>query len=222
MSEGGLVRVMLVDDHPIVRDGLRDALRLSGEFDVVGVAGDGAEAVRLAGELSPDVVVMDVMMPGQNGIEACREITEMLPGVRVLILTASTEEEAVVEAVSAGATGYLLKDTGRADFLAAVRDVADGRLGIPADALRRAFDLVRSRSWSSPVRGPEVLTPRERLTLRLFSEGKSYAEIARVHGNSPATVRNSIYRIQDRLGVGSRQEMVVWAVRAGLLDDSGP
>ena len=81
---------MLVDDHPIVRDGLRDALRLSGDFDVVGVAGDGPEAVRLAGELSPDVVVMDVTMPGQNGTEACQEITEQLPGVRVLVLTAST------------------------------------------------------------------------------------------------------------------------------------
>ena len=109
----------------------------------------------------------------------------------------------MVEAVSAGATGYLPKDTGRAELLAAVRDVADGRLRIPADALRRAFDLVRSRSCSSTVRGLEVLTPRERLTLRLFSEGKSYAEIALIHGNSPATVRNSIYRIQDRLGVGS-------------------
>lgn len=219
MVEDRKIRVMVVDDHPIVRDGLRDALRLSGEFDVVGLVGDGAEAVSKALCLEPDVVVMDVMMPVKDGVEACREIIEQLPETRVLMLTASTEETAVVEAMAAGATGFLLKDTGREELLAAVRDVAAGRLNIPAASFRRALTTFKDGLQSASYRQRDVLTPREQEILRLFASGRSYAQIAEIQSNSPPTVRNSIYRIQDKLGVGSKQEMVVWAVRCGLLDD---
>ena len=109
MSPAKRIRVMLVDDHPIVRDGLQEVLELSGEFEVVGQAGDGEQAVRTAEDLGPDVIVMDVMMPHKDGVEACREIMDLLPDTRVLMLTASTEEDAVIEAVAAGATGYLQK-----------------------------------------------------------------------------------------------------------------
>ena len=109
MSTADRIRVMVVDDHPIVRSGLRDVLEASGRFEVVGQAGDGEEAVRTVEELKPDVIVMDVIMPGKDGIDACREIMELLPDTRVMMLTASTEEDAVIEAVAAGATGYLQK-----------------------------------------------------------------------------------------------------------------
>ena len=109
MSSAGRIKVMVVDDHPIVRSGLRDVLEASGRLEVVGQAGDGEEAVRIVEELMPEVIVMDVIMPCKDGVDACREIMELLPDTRVLMLTASTQEDAVIEAVAAGATGYLEK-----------------------------------------------------------------------------------------------------------------
>ena len=143
MSAGERIRVMIVDDHSIVRVGLKQVLDQSGEFEVVGQAADGEEAVRVAADVSPDVVVMDVMMPKKDGVEACREIMESAPETRVLMLTASTEEDAVVEAVAAGATGYLQKETGREQLLSAVRTVALGELRLPADVVRRTFEAIR-------------------------------------------------------------------------------
>ena len=140
------IKVMLVDDHEIMRDGLREVLERSGDFEVVGQAGDGAAAVRVAQSLKPDVIIMDVMMPLKNGIDACREITEMLPDTRVLILTASTEEEAVMEAVAAGATGYLQKYSGKEKLLVTVRNIADGEYHIPGDVIRRVFAGFRTMS----------------------------------------------------------------------------
>ena len=126
MSSSGLIRAMVVDDHPIVRNGLREALEGSGRFDVVGLAGDGEEAVRNARELAPEVIVMDVIMPNKDGIDACREIMELLPDTRVMMLTASTEEDAVIEAMAAGATGYLQKYSPPEELVEAVLDVARG------------------------------------------------------------------------------------------------
>ena len=120
---------MLVDDHKIVLDGLREVLEQSGEFDVVGQAGDGADAVRAAQQLKPDVIIMDVIMPVKNGIDACREISEILPDTKVLVLTASTEDDAVMEAVAAGATGYLQKFHGKDKLLQTVRGRC--RRGVP-------------------------------------------------------------------------------------------
>ena len=220
MPENNRIRVMVVDDHPLVRDGIQEALGLSNEFDVVGSAADGAVAVRIAPCLRPDVVVMDVMMPGMDGVDACREIIESLPDTRVLMLTASTEETAVVEAMAAGATGFLLKDTGRSELLDAVRDVAAGRLNVPLESFRRAMETIRLNSDSASARHVSLLTPRERHIIRLFARGQSYPQIAEEQGNSPPTVRNTIYRIQDKLGVNSKQELIVWAVRSGLLDDT--
>ena len=212
---------MLVDDHEIMRDGLREVLERSGDFQVVGQAGDGAAAVRIALNLKPDVIIMDVMMPLKNGVEACREITEMLPETRVLILTASSEEDAVMESVAAGATGYLQKYSGKEQLLRTVRDVADGKHRIPDDAIRRVFAGIRAASEQFNSPGPGRLTAREREILTLFSQGLSYAEIAKVRDNKPLTIRNAIYGIQNKLGIETKQELVVWAVRNGLLDGCG-
>ena len=210
---------MLVDDHEIMRDGLREVLERSGEFKVVGEAGNGATAVEVARDLKPNVVIMDVMMPQKDGIEACREVTDMLPATKVLILTASSEEDAVVESVAAGATGYLQKYSGKEHLLRIVRDVAQGEYRLPADAIRNAFVGIRtSREQMNPSMTGS-LTARELEILTLFSQGLTYAEIADVRGNKWVTVRNAIYGIQNKLGIETKQELVIWAVRNGLLDD---
>ena len=131
MSSADRIRVMVVDDHPIMRNGLRDALNASGRFEVVGLAEDGEEAVKTVEGLQPQVIVMDVIMPNKDGIDACREIMDLLPDTRVLMLTASSEMDAVIEAVAAGATGYLQKYSRPEELVEATVDVAEGRLRIP-------------------------------------------------------------------------------------------
>ena len=218
-TEGERTRVMIVDDHSLLRVGLKQVLEQTGEFEVVGQAADGDEAVRMVGEVSPDVVVMDVMMPHKDGVAACREIMEIAPETRVVMLTASTEEDAVVEAVAAGATGYLRKETGRERLLSRVRDVALGELRVPADVVRRVFAGIRASARVVDPAEAAGLTEREREILVSFAQGMSYAQIAEERGIMPVTVRNAIYGIQHKLQVGSMQELVVWAVRNGLLDD---
>ena len=222
MSPTDRIKVMLVDDHSIVRDGLRAVLDRSAEFQVVGQAGDGVEAVHAAKCLAPDVIIMDVRMPNKDGVEACREIMDLLPDTRILILTAAKEEDAVIEAVAAGATGYLQKYSGKEELLDALREVAAGRLRLPAETVKRVFGSIRREGSSASPRGSETLTVRERQILTLFARGKSYAQIGEARGNSPITIRNAVYRIQDKLGVRTKQEIVVWAVRNGLLDEVEP
>ena len=219
MPTGERIRVMIVDDHSIMRLGLTQVLEQSGEFEVVGQAADGEEAVRVAAQVSPDVIVMDVLMPNKDGVEACREIMESAPETRVVMLTASTEEDAVVEAVAAGATGYLQKETGRERLLAAVRGVYLGELLVPVEVVRRVFAGIRGAATMGDAAGAAGLTPREREILVSFARGRSYREIAEEREVRPVTVRNCIYGIRSKVGVGSMQELVLWAVRNGLLDD---
>ena len=219
MAPDRQVRVMVVDDHEIMRDGLREILERSGNFEVVGQAGDGVSAINIALKLKPDVIVMDVMMPLKNGIDACREITEMLPDTKVLILTASAEEDAAMEAVAAGATGFLQKYSGKEKLLDTVREVAEGEYRIPSNVLRRVFAGIRGAAERKTTDSPKSLTQRNREILTLFAQGLSYAEIAEARNIQPLTVRNAIYSIQDKIGIGTKQELVVWAVRNGLLDD---
>ena len=219
MEATAQTRIMLVDDHESMGDGLREGLERSGDFEVVGQAGDGDAAVRVALNLKPDVIIMDVMMPLKNGIEACREIMEVLPETKVLILTASSGEDAVIEAVAAGATGYLQKYSGKGQLLCTVRDVASGEYRIPADVIKDVFAGIRDTSGQAGTPGPGRLTARELEILTLFSQGLTYAGIANVRGNKWVTIRNAIYGIQNKLGIETKQELVVWAVRNGLLDD---
>ena len=171
----------------------------------------------MAADVSPDVVVMDVIMPKKDGVEACREIMESAPETHVVMLTASTEVDAIVEAVAAGATGYLQKETDRERLLSTVRDAVSGELRVPVEIVRRAFEEIRGggRAGDAAAR----LTQREREILVSVSQGMSYARIAEARGVKPVTVRNAIYGIQQKLGVGSMQELVLWSVRNGLLGD---
>ena len=210
--------VMLVDDHSIMRDLLRDALENTGEFQVVAQAADGQEALRVVEEAVPDVIVMDVIMPVMDGIEACRQITELLPGTRVLMLTASNEQDAIVRAIAAGATGYLQKYSGKEQLLTTLREVAEGEFRIPGDAARRLARAVRSPSGDDGSERLAALTNREREILKLFAEGLTYQEIGEIRSNSALTVRNAVSGVQRKLGFRTRHQMVLWAVRAGLVD----
>ena len=214
-TESRRIRVLLADDHSIVREGLESMLKDSGEFEVVGSARDGVEAVKAASELSPDVIVMDVMMPVKDGVEACREIMESAPGVRVVMLTASTEEDAVIEAVAAGATGYLQKLSGMDRLVSTLKLVAAGEMPVPPDVVRRVFARIRRGARLEE----DELTEREKEMLVSFCRGMSYSAIAEARGVKPVTIRNGLYSIQSKLGLGTKQEIVVWAVRNGLLDD---
>ena len=223
MSTENLTSVMLVDDHQVMRDLLRDALENTGEFRVVAQAADGEEAVRTVREAAPDVILMDVIMPVMDGIEACREITEMLPDTKVLMLTASNEKDAIVRSIAAGATGYLQKYSGKDQLLATLQEVARGEFRIPGDAARRLARAVRSpwaNEGASELLG--TLTDREREILKLFAEGLTYQEIGELRNNSALTVRNAVSGVQRKLGFKTRQQMVLWAVRAGLVDDVSP
>ena len=217
MTTGNRTSVMLVDDHSIMRDLLRDALENTGEFQVVAQAADGQEALRVVQEAVPDVIVMDVIMPEMDGIEACRQITELLPGTRVLMLTASNEQDAIVRAIAAGATGYLQKYSGKEQLLTTLREVALGEFRIPGDAARRLARAVRSPSGDASER-LEALTDREREILKLFAEGLTYQEIGEIRNNSGLTVRNAVSAVQRKLGFRTRHQMALWAVRAGLVD----
>ena len=156
MSADERIRVMIVDDHSIVRVGLKQVLEQSGEFEVVGQAADGEEAVRVAADVSPDVVVMDVIMPRKDGVEACREIMESAPETRVVMLTASTEVDAIVEAVAAGATGYLQKETDRERLLSTVRDAVRASLGCPLKLLDgRSRRYAAAEGWEMPLPPPD-------------------------------------------------------------------
>ena len=219
MSTVGRIRVMVVDDHPIMRNGLKDVLEASGRFEVVGQAKDGEEALSTVEGIEPDVIVMDVIMPNMDGIDACREIMELLPKTRVLMLTASTEEDAVIEAVAAGATGYLQKYSRPEELVEALVDVAEGRLRIPSEVVREVFSMIRGDRTLAFRRASGNLTALERETLTLFASGKSYTEIAEARGITTVTVRNTLYRTQDKLGIGTKQELVVWAVRNGLVNE---
>ena len=210
--------MLLVDDHSIMREGLQSMLKDSEEFEVVGQARDGVEAVKAASELSPDVIVMDVIMPGKDGVEACREIMESAPDTRVIMLTASTEEDAVIEAVAAGATGYLQKVSGMDRLLGTLKLVAAGEMPVPPDVVRRVFARIRREAKLEEEERDE-LTGREKEMLVSFCRGMSYAAIAEARGVKPVTVRNALYSIQTKLGLGTKQEIVVWAVRNGLLDE---
>ena len=216
------IRVMLVDDHQVMRDLLRDALENTGEFQVVAQASDGEEALRLVEEAAPDVIVMDVIMPVMDGIEACREITDRLPDTRVLMLTASNEQEAVVRSIAAGATGYLQKYSGKEQLLATLREVAEGEFRIPGSAVRRLSRAVRGGPDDGAEEPLNALTEREREILKLFAGGLSYQEIGEIRNISALTVRNAMSGIQRKLGFRTRQQLVVWAVRIGLVDGGQP
>ncbi|WP_248305662.1 response regulator transcription factor [Agromyces sp. H66] len=213
------LRVVLVDDHPMLRRGLRSLLEEVGGATVVGEAGDGETAIALALELDPDVVVMDLAMPGVSGIEATRRLADARPDLGVLVLTMSDDDASVFAALRAGARGYVLKGQAGTEFLDAVRAVARGEAVYgPGVAGRiRGFLLGGpvGEAAADAVPFPE-LTPREREILDLLADGCPNAEIARRLYLSPKTVKNHLTNVFAKLQVADRAQAVVRARQAGL------
>jgi DNA-binding NarL/FixJ family response regulator len=212
------IRVLLADDHTIFRAGLRALLELEEEIQVVGEAASGEEAVQQALALRPDVVVMDLSMPGTGGLEATRRISALEIPVRVLVLTVHAEEEYLVPVVDAGASGYLTKVSADRDLMEAIRVVARGEVYLPARATTLLLQQYRqAEEEGGDGKGLRELSSREREVLALTAEGYSSSEIGKKLFISPKTVDTYRGRIMQKLGLNHRSELVRFALRVGLL-----
>lgn len=211
------IRVLVADDHPAVRAGVRVLLELAENVEVVGEAGTSERAVQLAGELTPDVIIMDLRIPEVGGIEATRALVQATPGVAVLILTMVQDDDAVFAALRAGARGYLLKGAGQDELTRAVTAVASGEfIASPAVAKQISRFLAGSGPDSSASIAFPLLTAREREVLNLMAEGLNNASIARRLVLSPKTVRNHISAIFSKLQITERATAIVRAREVGL------
>ena len=217
-SPDAALRVVLADDHHFFREGMRELLTAEG-ITVVGEAADGAEAISLARELNPDVVVIDLKMPNVSGVDAVRELVTAAPRTPVVVLTASADELDVLDALAAGASGYLLKDTRADELTRALRLAACGHAVLPGDALRAL--AARARSDDQPSVGDDRERPafsgRELQIIRLVAAGADNAAIGRELSISKHTVKQHITNIFEKLGVQNRVLVAVYAVREGLI-----
>ncbi len=205
------IRILIADDHAVVRQGLRMFLTLDEEFEIIGEATNGAEAVDLARELQPDVVLMDLLMPVKDGITAIGDIRREMPDVEVIALTSVLEDASVVGAIKAGAIGYLLKDTQSDELRRAIKAAAQGQVQLSPQAAARLMREVRTPD------SPETLTDRETEVLRLLAGGFANKEIARDLVIGEKTVKTHVSNILAKLGVQSRTQAALYAVRIGLV-----
>jgi DNA-binding NarL/FixJ family response regulator len=208
------LRVLIVDDHPVVRTGLAGMLAAEDDLEIVGEAGNGEEAVAAAGQMRPDVVLVDLRMPRIDGAEATARIVAADPNIKVLILTTYDTDSDIIRAVEAGATGYLLKDTPRTELAAAVRAAARGETVLAPPVAARLVNRLRTPTW-------EQLTPREAEVLAAVARGLSNAEVGRELFIGEATVKTHLLRIFAKLGVDDRTAAVTLAYERGILPTPG-
>jgi len=208
------IRILVVDDHSVVRQGLKMFLGLDPELEIIGEAENGAEAVKLAAELQPDVVLMDMLMPVMDGIEATKLIRRDMPDTEVIALTSVLEDAAVVGAVKAGAIGYLLKDTQSDELRRAIKAAAQGQVQLSPQAAARLMREVRTPE----VATPDALTERENDVLKLLAQGKANKEIARDLIIGEKTVKTHVSNILLKLGVQSRTQAALYAAQNGLAE----
>jgi DNA-binding NarL/FixJ family response regulator len=204
------IRLLIVDDHPVVRDGLRGMLENQPDFEIAGDASEGSTAVQLAESLLPDIVLMDLRMPVMDGVTALREIKVHNPQVQVLVLTTYDSDADILPAIEAGASGYLLKDSSREELFSAIRATARGETVLAPAVAERLVTRMRAP-------GGEQLSSRELEVLQLVSEGESNSEIASHLHISQATVKSHLVHIFDKLGVSDRTAAVTAALRRGIL-----
>ena len=206
-----MITIMLVDDHPVVREGLRGMLEAEPDLTVVGEAGSGDEAVALAWVKQPDVILMDLRMPGMDGVGATRKILAETPGQRVVVLTTYETDADILRAVEAGASGYLLKDASRAELAGAIRAASRGETVLAPSVAGKLVNRVRN-----PV--AQVLSARETEVLRLVAKGSTNGDIGRALHISEATVKTHLLRVFNKLGVSDRTAAVTTAMSRHLLD----
>lgn len=206
------IRLLLVDDHGVVRQGLKMYLRGEPDFEVVGEAANGLQAIDMVRELKPDVVLMDLLMPGMNGVDATAIIRREAPETEVIALTSVLEDQAVVGAIRAGAIGYLLKDTDGPELIRAIHAASEGQVQLSPQAAARLMREVRAPE------SPEKLTERETDVLRLVAQGLANKEIAAALGIGDKTVKTHISNIFGKLGVVSRTQAALYAASIGLVD----
>ena len=214
MTQTGQIRLMIVDDHRVVRSGLSAFLLAYDDLKLVGEASDGQEAVRLCARVKPDVVLMDLVMPGMDGIAATKAIREQYPDTKVIALTSFGDQERVQAALKAGAIGYLLKDVSDVELVAAVRNAASGRPTLAPDAQRALI-----QATTSPKRPGSDLTEREREVLALMVKGMSNDEIAEHLTVRPSTAKFHVSNVLSKLGVTTRTEAVAMALQNHLIED---
>jgi two-component system, NarL family, response regulator NreC len=212
------IRILLVDDHAMVREGLRLLLRTATDISVIGEADNRVSAVAAARRLTPDIVVLDLDMPGGDGVSAVRELKQSLPNARVLILTVHPEHERLLPLLEAGARGYLTKEAASRDLVEAIRVVATGEVYVRPAAARLLAAAVVPEAAARTARGRfQILSDREQTILRLVAEGYSGAEVARQLGISTKTVDAYKRRVQEKLGLEHRTDYVRFAIEAGIL-----
>lgn len=210
------MKVIICDDQAIVRDGLELLLKLEKDIEVVGLAQDGAEAVELVGKHHPDLALMDLMMPGMNGVEATRRIRSLYPKTRVLVLTTFDDDEWVFDAIRAGAAGYLLKDTPRTRVIEAVRGTVTGKSFVDPAVAGKLLEQTASRQSQPASRITDKLTEREVDVLRLIARGLNNGEIAERLHLSEGTVRNHVSAIFAKLDVADRTQAAILSIRHGI------
>jgi len=211
------ISIILADDHPVVRRGMQALLESEQDFSIVGVASDGLEAVELTERLKPDVLVLDLMMPGLSGLEALRILRERSPRTRIVILSMYSSSAFVAQALQNGAVGYVLKECTEENLVRAVREAAVGRRFLSPPVTEIAIDDYIEQSKTGPFDPHETLTPRQREVLQLAAEGKTNAEIAARLNISQRTVENHRATLMQRLGLQNQTELIRHAMRHGLI-----
>jgi len=218
MRENETISVVIADDHTLVREGTKQMLEGQSGIEIVGEASDGEQAIRLAATLKPDVILMDIAMPGVNGIEATRRIKQEWPRISVLVLTAYDDDQYIDALLDAGAAGYLLKNVSAEELARSVRAVAEGESVLHPDVASKVFKRLTSRERPESEEGlTDALTERESTVLRIAAKGLSNKMIAKELSLSDRTVQVHLSNIFGKLGVASRTEAVITALRRGLL-----
>jgi NarL family two-component system response regulator YdfI len=212
-----MIKLLVADDHLIIRQGLRLILETEPDFELVGEASDGAEALRLCAELCPDVVLMDLRMPGMDGLTAIEKLRVAQPGIAVVILTTFNEDDLLLRGLRAGAHGYLLKDTGRAALFDSIRAAARGETLLKPDVMTRVLARIEQESTQSEPGAGVTLTEREQEVLRAIATGERSKEIALGLGISERTVKAYLASIYNKLGVDSRAAAIAVAAQKSLL-----
>ena len=212
-----MITIVLADDHHVVRQGLRALLEGESGFSVVGEASDGIETVKMIERLRPNVLLLDLMMPGLSGLEVTRQVCQRCPQTRTLILSMHANEAYVLEALRNGATGYVLKDASSADLIQAVHEVAAGRRYLSPPLSERAIEAYAEKAKAAPLDSYETLTTREREVFQLAAQGLGNPEIASRLGVSPRTVETHRANLMRKLSLHSQTELVRYALRRGIL-----